>query len=130
RRSRVTGALFGDDDDREASQLRRDAENHAAAGRFAEAIADMFRSIARRLAERTVVSVSPGTTAQGFAVKAADAFPAHLEQLTIAAQDFDGVRYLGAAGSREAYDRAAQLERELRAARPRLPEAALLGADA
>ena len=36
----------------------------------------MFRAVARGLAERTVLTVTPGTTASGFATRAGAAFDA------------------------------------------------------
>lgn len=118
RRSRVTGALFGEDDARDAAAMRRDAERAAAAGDYASAIAELFRALARGLAERTLVTTSPGTTATEFARRAGSVFPASASELTSSAGDFDGVRYLGHPGSREQWDRMVALERSLRSARP------------
>ena len=120
RRSRVTGSLFGTDDDRDAAAMRRDAESAARAGDFSLAIAEMFRSIARGLAERTVLSTSPGTTAHEFATRAGRAFPADAESLAAASASFDGVRYLDQPGTSEQYVQVAELETRLRAARPLL----------
>lgn len=130
RRSRVTGVLFGDDDDRDATTLRRDAERHASAGRWDEALLDMFRSIARGLAERTIVMSLPGTTAQDFAQRAGLPFADHALALRASADDFDAVRYLGQDGTREQFERVAALEGRLRAARPELAETAGSGAPA
>ncbi|MCU1599098.1 MAG: hypothetical protein JWQ47_2837 [Glaciihabitans sp.] len=118
RRSRAVGALFGDDDERDSVTLRRAAERAAASGDFATAIAEAFRSIARGLSERTVVSTFPGTTADGFARQAAASFPASADALRVAADSFDGVRYLGAPGSEQQWLAIAALERELRSAKP------------
>jgi hypothetical protein len=122
RRSRVTGALFGDDDARTAERMRRDAEAAAARGDWSLAIAELFRAIARGLAERTVVTTSPGTTARDFAGRAGAAFPDHTGSLTDAAAAFDDVRYLGRPGTAEQYAQIAALETALRSAKPRLPE--------
>jgi len=122
RRSRVTGVLFGDDDDRTAADMRAAAERAAASGDHTTAIAEMFRSIARGLAERTVLSVTPGTTARSFATRAGEVFPAQGAGLVEAADAFDAVRYLGRAGSAEQYATVAELELSLRAARPALAE--------
>jgi hypothetical protein len=118
RRSKVTGALFGDDDIRDAVSLRRAAERAAAAGDYSTAIAELFRSIARGLAERTLVSTFPGTTAREFSRRASVAFPAEAEPLATAALDFDGVRYLEQPGTAEQWDAMVALERRLRSARP------------
>lgn len=121
RRSTVTGALFGSDDERSAAELRRAAESAAADGQWALAIEEAFRAMARGLAERTILATSPGTTARGFAVAASIAFP-HLEsQLSAAADAFDSVRYLGGTGSEPVYRALAELERELRNARAPTP---------
>jgi len=120
RRSKIVGSLFGDEDERDSSTLRRAAERAAASGDWATAIAEQFRSIARGLAERTVVMTFPGTTAHGFAVQAGASFPDFAERLRFAADSFDGVRYLGAQGSQTEFDAVSSLEKELRAARPLL----------
>ncbi len=117
RRSKVTGALFGEDDIRDAVSLRRAAERAAAAGDYATAIAELFRSIARGLAERTLVSTFPGTTAREFSRRASAAFPAETEPLAVAARDFDGVRYLEQPGTAAQWDAMVALERRLRSAR-------------
>lgn len=122
RRSRVTGSLFGEDDARTAAVIRRFAEHAASAGDYRLAIAEMFRAIARGLAERTVLTTSPGTTAHDFARRAGRVFPDHAAALDAAAIAFDDVRYLGGDGTAEQYASVAALEKELRAARPALLE--------
>lgn len=118
RRSRVTGALFGADEDRDAATMRRAAERAAAAGDYTMAITELFRALARGLAERTLVTTHPGTTAGEFARRASAVFPDAREALAGAARDFDAVRYLGRDGTREQWDALAGLERRLRTARP------------
>ena len=124
RRSSVTAELFGEDDTRGSAELRRSAEQAAAAGDFTLAIEELYRALARNLAERTIVEVSPGTTARGFARRAGTAFPAEADRLESSAADFDEVRYLGGTGEREQYERLSVLERSLRSARPAAFEAA------
>ena len=116
RRSKVAGSLFGEDDARSAENMRRDAEAAAARADYSTAIAEMFRSIARGLAERTILSTLPGTTALGFARSAGSLFPRHADETTVAARSFDDVRYLGREGTAEQYEQVAALERELRSA--------------
>lgn len=118
RRSAVTGALFGDDDDRSARAIRASADAAAAAGDWTLAIEELFRCIARGLAERTVVTTSPGTTARDFAARAGGAFPGFAVRLGTAASAFDEVRYLGRTGVEETYREVGALEVELRNARP------------
>lgn len=114
RRSKVAGTLFGENDERSSDAMRRDAEAAAARGDFSMAIAEMFRAIARGLAERTIVATLPGTTASGFASNTGRIFPAHAERITAAARSFDEVRYLGRSGSAEQYAQVSALEGELR----------------
>lgn len=123
RRSRVSGELFGEHDDRDSAAIRRAAQRSAADERWADATTDMFRAIARGLAERTVVSTLPGTTAQHFSAKAARAFPSSAGELAAAADDFDEVRYLQHEGTRAQYERVAALEEALRTQTPRLEHA-------
>lgn len=123
RRSKVAGSLFGEDDARTAAQMRTAAERAAAKGDYVTAIAEMYRSIARGLAERTVLSTSPGTTAHDFASRAARSFPASASDLASAARVFDDVRYLGRDGSAEEYESVARLEAALRNAKPAVFEA-------
>jgi hypothetical protein len=118
RRSKVAGVLFGEDDDRDAAAMRSAAERAAAAGDYSAAIAEMFRAIARGMAERTIVSTTPGTTAQDFSLRAGAAFPAFAAELRTAAGSFDEVRYLGGVGTADDFERLSALERALRSARP------------
>lgn len=124
RRSIVVGGLFGDDDSRSAQILRSAAERAAAAGDWIVAIEEMFRSIARGLSERAVVSRMPGTTASAFAASASGPFPEISAELASAAASFDAVRYLGLPGSRAEFDALAELERRLRTSTPRFDRAA------
>jgi hypothetical protein len=118
RRSAAVGTLFGDEDDRDSVALRRDAERAAADGEYSTAIMEEFRAIARALSERTVVTTFPGTTASGFAERAAGAFPAHRVGLGESAAVFDAVRYLGAVGTEAQWQAMRDLEAGLRDARP------------
>jgi len=120
RRSRITGTLFGDDDARTAAAMRNAAEDAARNSDYALAIAEMFRAIARGLAERTVLTTSPGTTAHDFAARAGTAFPEQAIALDVAAIAFDEVRYLDRPGSAEQYAAVAALETELRTAKAQL----------
>jgi hypothetical protein len=122
RRGAAVGELFGDDDRRSADALRVSASAAAARGDFALAIEDLYRSLARGLAERTVVRTTPGTTARDFARRAGEAFPAHASALSDGATAFDAVRYLGREGTREQYEGLAELERALRTERPAVLE--------
>ena len=113
RRSHAAQGLFGDDDTRTADELRRSAERFAATGDWTNATLDRFRALARDLTERTIVFVSPGTTAHDFAGRAADAFPDTRDRLASAARTFDDVRYLGADGTAQQYELLRALDGEL-----------------
>lgn len=118
RRSAITGSLFGEDDARSAAEMRSAAEAAARAGDYSLATAEMFRSIARGLAERTVLTTSPGTTAHDFGARAGRAFPDRTADIEHAAAAFDDVRYLGKDGTQAGYTQIASLERALRTAKP------------
>jgi hypothetical protein len=122
RRSRVSGTLFGEQDDRTSVALRRAADTAAASGDFATAIEEGFRSIARGLAERGIITTYPGTTAHGFAALAIVPFPDSSQRLEHAADLFDGVRYLGVSGTESGWLLIRDLEQMLSRARPRLDE--------
>ena len=89
-------------------------------GDYSTAIAELFRAIARGMAEREVLTTFPGTTATDFASRSGRVFPAQAERLVTAAQVFDGVRYLDRVGTAEQYATIASLERDLRNARAAL----------
>jgi hypothetical protein len=119
RLSRPPEQIFGDDDPRGAEDLRRAAAAAAAAGDWTLAGEEMFRALARGLIERSVLLVTPGTTAHAFADRAAVAFPEHSAGLTEAAASFDRLRYLGNQGTQRDYLLILTLDGELKAARPR-----------
>ncbi|TFC80448.1 DUF4129 domain-containing protein [Cryobacterium cheniae] len=118
RRSRLATDLFGVDDRRAATDLRRAALAAASHRDWNLASAEMFRALARGLSERTILIVTPGTTAHSFAARAAEAFPGERVRLADAAELFDGVRYLGIEGTEQRFLALAALESDLRAARP------------
>ena len=119
RRSRAPAEIFGVDDRRGAEDLRRAAAAAAAAGDWTLAGQEMFRALARGLIERSVLLVTPGTTAHAFADRAGAAFPENGAGLTEAAASFDRLRYLGRPGTERDYLLILTLDGELRAARPR-----------
>lgn len=120
-------ALFGDDDRRTADELRASAAAAARVGDWAQAIEERFRAIAQSLDERTIVSVTPGTTAVEFAARTALAVPEERDELTASARAFDEVRYLERPGDEGQYRRLVSLDERLRAARPRILEPAMAG---
>jgi hypothetical protein len=120
RRSAALGGVFGSTDVRDTAELRRAAEAAAARGDWTLGIQEMFRAMARGLAERAVLTASPGTTAHDLAERAGAQFPVFADRLRDAARVFDEVRYLGVDGTADRFQSVASLERELRAARPAL----------
>lgn len=125
RKSQHHDILFGETDRRTAAQLRDAAEKAAAREDFESAIADMFRAIARGLSERTLVTMTPGTTAHGFAIRAAKVLPDCANELASCANIFDLVRYMRKPATREQYVQLRDLELRVRAAKPLLSEAVL-----
>lgn len=123
RRSGLADELFGDDDRRSAEDMRRAAADAAQRGDWSLASTEIFRALARGLAERTVLSVSPGTTAHDFGRRAAQSFPSAEARLTAAARVFDDVRYLDRPGTESGFHDLLALERELSAAAPARLEA-------
>jgi hypothetical protein len=117
KRSKVTGDLFGEDDDRSALELRTEAQRAADAGDYTAAVVELFRSLARDLAERGIVVTFPGTTARDFARRTGLVFPPTAERLADAAVVFDDLRYLGGVGTVEQWRRMSALDAELRAGR-------------
>lgn len=126
RRQRTTAMLFGEHENRSAEQMREAARNAAAASNWPLAIAEQFRALAAGLAERTVVDVSPGTTATDFARAAARALPAEAAAFAAAARAFDEVRYLEHSGSNNDFLAVRSLDERVRLAKPALPAAETL----
>ena len=128
RRSAIIGSLFGQDENRDAAALRRAASAAAAERNWTLAIEELFRALARMLAERVIVTTDPGTTAHGFAARASALFPESAGQLDKGADAFDAVRYLGLDGTEPDYDALVALERTLRTAQPVRAEGDRVGA--
>jgi hypothetical protein len=118
RRRRAVLSLFGTIDQRSSSEMRTAADAAASRGDWSPACEEIFRALARGLAERTVLSVTPGTTAHDFAARAQLAFPPWGPALARAADTFDRVRYLEQVGLEPDYRALAALEAELRFAEP------------
>ncbi len=121
-RARANVPLFGEDEQRSAAELRRDAASLAVKGDWDAAIVLRFRALARGLVERGAVDTPPGATVHAFARAAARAFPASADDLESAAAAFDDVRYLRRPGTEELYRRIAAVDETVSAARPLLGE--------
>ena len=76
-----------------ALEHRARADAHAAAGRWAEAVAERFRAVARSLEERGLLDEGPGRTAREVAVDVAALLPTVADELAVAAGGFDDVVY-------------------------------------
>lgn len=118
RRAAERRALFGVDDLRTADELRRSAAAAARAQDWVLAIEEQFRAIAVALDERTLVAVTPGTTATDFATRAGVVAPAEAAALREAARAFDDVRYLDRPGSEAVYQQLVALDQGLQQVRP------------
>jgi hypothetical protein len=91
-----------------AAEHRRRADEHAAAGRFAEAVRERMRAIVRELETRGVLEPRPGRTADEVARDAGTSVPAVAGDLRTAAGVFDEIWY----GGRPATARAEALIRQ------------------
>jgi hypothetical protein len=84
--------LFGDAE-LSADDHRRAAARAEAAGDLATAVLERFRAIVRSLADRDLVPLAPGLTADEAARAAGRALPDLAADLAAAARIFDDVRY-------------------------------------
>lgn len=82
---------------------RGEADRHAQAGRWAEAVRERLRAVVRSLEERGVLEPRPGRTADEVAADAGGALPELAEQLQRAAGVFDEIWYGGREAGEQAY---------------------------
>lgn len=108
-----------EDEPSTALDHREAAERHAAEGRWAEAIRERLRAIARDLEERAVLAARPGRTADELADEAGEAVPELAEDLRTGVRIFDDVWYGDRPGTPEGYATVKDLDERLRAARPK-----------
>jgi uncharacterized protein DUF4129 len=85
------------------------------------------RAIAAELEERGVLPPRAGRTADEFAAEAGQALIAHADALRDAARIFDEVCYGQRPGSRAAYQRLSELDRQITASAPRVSRSAAVG---
>ncbi|MFI6733930.1 DUF4129 domain-containing protein [Nonomuraea sp. NPDC050451] len=128
RNALAVGGLFGERV-MTAAEHRSAAAGLAAEERWTEAIQERLRAIARDLEERALVDGMPGRTADELTREAALSLPDFATRLATAARSFDDVTYGGVTGTREAYEAMADLDEQLRQARP-VPVGAGAGATA
>ncbi|MEV7965212.1 DUF4129 domain-containing protein [Sphaerisporangium sp. NPDC088356] len=126
RRAAADG-LFGVRE-RTAGEHRAEAERLAGESRWAEAIRERLRAIARDLEHRAIVAPQPGRTADELAEAAGRELPEFAARLAVAARLFDDVTYGEAPGNAEGYQAMSGLDQDLRAARPAAITPATAGA--
>ncbi|GAA2084634.1 DUF4129 domain-containing protein [Actinomadura alba] len=102
-----------------ARDHRAEAVRHAADGRWAEAIRERLRAVARDLEERVILEPRPGRTADELAAEAAQALPDIAEALHSGVGVFDDVWYGDRPGTREGYEQLTVLDELTQAATPR-----------
>lgn len=123
RAARTALDVFGAAAPRSAAQYRADAEQHAAAGQWAEAVREQMRAVVRALEERTLLDTRPGRTADEAATEAGRMLPAHAAALTTAARTFDDIAYGERTADQAAYQLLRDLDQALERARPALAAA-------
>lgn len=106
------------DSHRTAADHRNAADQHAAAGRWEDAVRERTRALVRDLEERTVLDTRPGRTADEAAREAGTALPDHADRLRDAARTFDAVTYGGRPASHADHARVADLDRDVQRTRP------------
>ncbi len=108
--------VFGDGR-RTAAEHRDAAERLAAQERWAEAVRERLRAVARDLEDRVIIDVTPGRTAGELAAEAGRALPDLAAHLAEAARVFDDVTYGEAPGSAASYAILRDLDDRLRTTR-------------
>lgn len=103
-----------------AEEHRAVAERYAAEARWAEAVRERLRGVARDLEERAILRPRAGRTARELAVETGDVLPEHAQRLRDAARLFDDVWYGGRVATAESYTTLRDLDERLRATRPAL----------
>lgn len=93
RRARARPDRIFDEPDRSADAHRRASDAAEAAGDLATALIERFRAIARSLADRALIELTPGLTADELARRAAVRLPGLAGALATGAGAFDDVRY-------------------------------------
>jgi hypothetical protein len=114
---RADAALFGEPGTTTAAQHRERAEQAAAAGRWAEAVRERLRAVARELESRGVVDPRPGRTADELAREAGAAVPGIREPLARGVQVFDDVWYGGRPATSAGYTVLVEVDRAVREGR-------------
>jgi hypothetical protein len=116
RGARIGSPLVELSGDLDAAEHRRRAEEHAAAGRYAESIRERMRAIVRELESRGVLEPRPGRTADEVARDAGAAVPAVAGDLRTAAGVFDEIWYGGRPATAQADALVRQADERIRGA--------------
>lgn len=116
-RSRERSRALFVDGERSAEEHRRDSENHALAGEWAEAIRERLRALATMLEDRAILRPRPGRTANEVAIEAGKELPAVADELVRAAAVFNEVWYGGRPAVPEGYQLIRDLDDRIRAQR-------------
>lgn len=122
-RSRGVGAVL-DERRRSAAEHRVLADEAAAAGRWATAVRERFRAVARSLEERAVLDDRAGRTALETATEAGRALPPVAADLRAAARVFDDVLYGGRPATAAHDQQLRRLDDRVSTSRPVLEPAA------
>ena len=127
-RRRVTAgqALFDEATPLDATGYRQKAKEHAAGGRWAEAVRARLRAVIAALEERAVLDPRPGRTADVAAREAGAVLPDQAPALLAAARVFDDIWYGQAAAGPDDYQRLVAVDEAVAAARVRVGSASSL----
>lgn len=109
--------------ERTAEDYRREADEHAAHGRWDEALRARLRAVVRDLERRGVLDPRPGRTADDVARAASRALPDCAQELHALASAFDEVWYGGRAATSADDALGRSVDARVRAARPVVPVA-------
>lgn len=114
---RTAPALFGAGAAVTADDHRRQAEAHAAAGRYDEAVRERLRAVARELEARGVLDPRPGRTADELAREAGARVASVAGPLRRGVRVFDDVWYGGRTADASSYAVLVEVDRLVREAR-------------
>jgi hypothetical protein len=101
-----------------ARELRDASVASAASGDYSAAILQRLRAIVASCAERGILTVDAGRTANEVAAQAGAHYPGQHADLAAAAWNFDQIRYGGGTGTRDGYERLCALDARLAGLQP------------
>lgn len=118
RRAPVGGPALLGEEHLSAGELRERTSRALADGRWADAVLDAMRALAKGAAERTLLDDAPSLTAHEVGLRLADPFPDQRDELRWAADTFDAVAYGHHGADRQQAERLVALDRRLQRTRP------------